>query len=355
VKKASPKKSSLLTKYSLQYEKKPKSRVFAPLAETYRKLGMHDEALKILRTGIRNHPNYTLGYIVLANVYYDKENFEIAYTTLRPFISKNLENITLQKLFSNICVNLGYLEEALNTFKCLLLINPKDEDVATQVKLLEDDLLIPDEDEVPKGYIEKRENVFDEDDDWVQVDFNRNNQREEDLKKPEDLIDSWEVKKIDDSVLDGFKSDVMTGKLEVSEHSLDDEYFHEEHDIEASEVISDEADVIENEPIITHTLVELYCKQGYFEKALELLDNILELHPDDIRTQKRKVEVQELLGQGKSDVESHGHSKLLDLVQGAENSFENDSILRKDLVVTKLNDFAKRLKQISIQKSELYQ
>ena len=79
------KKSSLLTKYTLQYQKKPKSRVFAPLAETYRKLGMRDESLKILRQGLKYHPTYTLGYIVLANVYFDQQNFELAYNTLRPF------------------------------------------------------------------------------------------------------------------------------------------------------------------------------------------------------------------------------------------------------------------------------
>ena len=47
------KASNLLTRYSAQYDKNPKSRVFAPLAETYRVMGMYDDALKILRKGIK--------------------------------------------------------------------------------------------------------------------------------------------------------------------------------------------------------------------------------------------------------------------------------------------------------------
>src|SRR5690606_26238009 len=103
--------------------------VFAPLAETYRKLGMYEEAFKILRRGINLHPSYTLGYIVLANCYFDKGQFELAYNVLRPHVDNNLENLSLQKLFSKLCEQLGYLEEALQTYKYLLLLNPSDKDV----------------------------------------------------------------------------------------------------------------------------------------------------------------------------------------------------------------------------------
>ena len=48
--------SPLFLKYQADYEKNPRSRVFAPLAETYRKLGMTDKAMEILSQGIRFHP-----------------------------------------------------------------------------------------------------------------------------------------------------------------------------------------------------------------------------------------------------------------------------------------------------------
>lgn len=291
-KKKATKKSSLLAKYTLQYQKKPKSRVFAPLAETYRKLGMYDEALKILRDGLKYHPTYTLGYIVLSHVYHDQQNYELAYNTLRPFVRDNLENITLQKLFAEICINLGYLEEALQTFKYLLLINPKDKEVADQVKLLEDDLLVNEEAALDTDkFVEKRMSSFDvNEDDWIQVDFGRGRRKEDD-------IDDWSMDTTQDaSPIDKFKKDIVTENLNVEQQDLNDEFFKEDYDDPDSEL--DKDGKIQSDPIITHTLVDLYCKQGHYDKALEILESILDLHPDDRPTINRFKEIRELMAGG---------------------------------------------------------
>jgi pentatricopeptide repeat protein len=344
-------KSSLLAKYTLQYQKKTKSRVFAPLAETYRKLGMIDESLKVLRDGIKNHPTYTLGYIVLAHVYYDQENYEISYNTIRPFVSDNLENITLQKLFAKICINLGYLEEALQTFKCLLLINPKDTYVAEQVKLLEDDLLI-EEDEVKVNnneYIEKRMNSFDsEEDDWVQVSFNKEDRRES-RSEPDEGSD-WEVSS-GLNPLKSFKDDIKTGNLSVEEHDLDDNYYHEEHDNKSEKVIDEK---VNNDPIITHTLVNLYCKQGHLDKAIELLDSIIELHPNDSASIRKRDELVRNINNGKESLElksiqSELAKNTVDYeVQEDENSEQESHLKLQTLIDDKKNNDNELLKKVEI-------
>lgn len=286
------KTSSLLAKYSLMYEKKPRSRVFAPLAETYRKIGMLDEALKILKEGIRNHPSYTLGYVVLGNCYFDLQNYEMAYNTIRPFVSQNLENITLQKLFAKTCINLGHLEEALQTFKYLLLLNPKDQNVADQIKLLEDDLLVSsEEDEIPSEYTAQEDSDSFNEDDWVQVSFSDSESKSAETKSTD--LDEWSVKK---NPLEDFKSEIGSKEIKLTERSLDDQYFHEEFDNEADDVVVDE-DVKENSdemPIITHTLVDLYCTQGHFDRAILILESILELHPNDKATQLKLEEIKGL-------------------------------------------------------------
>lgn len=281
------------------YEKKPRSRVFAPLAETYRKLGMLDEAFKILNKGIKYHPSYTLGYIVLGQCYFDTQNYEMAYSAIRPFISQNLENITLQKLFAKTCINLGYLEEALQTFKYLLLINPKDTYVADQIKLLEDDLLV-DKEEEEDLETHNNQSSFDEDE-WVQVDFNRALEKQEnDLdssEKNENDLSLWNVEK-NNSPLDIFKEEIKSSNLKVNEHNLDDDYYHEDFDNESKEVIgpeenTEEAQVeqVSDGPIITHTLVDLYIKQGHLAKAASILEEILELHPTDKATREKLDEL----------------------------------------------------------------
>ena len=341
MKNPSSKKSTLLTKYSLQYEKKPRSRVFAPLAESYRKLGMYDEALDVLRSGIKFHPDYTLGYIILSHVYFDKEQFEVAYSTLRPFVGENLENITLQKLFSEICLELGLLDEALQALKGLLLINPKDEGIADQVKLIEDDLIIsyiPQCDNEPQAA--KYSAFVEDDDDWVQVNFNVEKQAGDD-------IDNWKVRSDEVSPIESFKSDIEKGNLEVSEHNLDDSYYYEEHDNEEIDITSGVEGSQLEEPIITHTLVNLYCSQGYFEKALELLDNIIDLHPDDKASLKRREEIISLSCYGHSSIHDHGHEKLLDIVESTKIESQNLNHQKIKKVETMLGLFAKSLKERS--------
>ncbi|MDP7321308.1 MAG: CDC27 family protein [Bacteriovoracaceae bacterium] len=317
--------SSLLTKYTLMYEKKPRSRVFAPLAETYRKLGMLDEAMKILSQGIKIHPTYTLGYIVLGHCYYDQQNYEMAYSTVRPFVSQNLENITLQKLFAQTCINLGYLEEALQTFKYLLLLNPKDKYIAEQIKLLEDDLLIDTETDVqtaPKNI----DSSFDEDE-WVQVDFNSPTERK-DESLTED-VGQWSVEK-SHSPLESFKEEIKKNSIEVRHHDLDDEFFHEDYDKKANDVITPEEDQLtksekksNNEPIITHTLVDLYCKQGHYTKAVSILENILELHPDDKVTQQKLDEIVSLMAGDLVEVPKKTSSVNLEIIDVDEKNQKN--------------------------------
>lgn len=276
-------RTSLLSKYLLMYEKKPRSRVFAPLAETYRKLGMIDEALKILKEGIKLHPTYTLAYVVLAQCYFDMQNYEAAYNTVRPFIASHLENIKMQKLFARTCINLGYLEEALITFKHLLLLNPRDSDVADQIKLLEDDLLVNSEAiELKNEHVSQ--NDFD-DDDWVQVNFNSPKKRSIDEE-----VDDWKVQDSAQtiSLLDKFKDEINQDKIELNEHQLDDQYFHEDYDNQAEDVIDPDFEEESNDnPLITHTLVDLYCNQGHIDKAINVLENILLLHPNDVASQKK--------------------------------------------------------------------
>lgn len=283
------------------YEKNPRSRVFAPLAEAYRKLGMIDESLKVLKEGLKYHSSYTLAYIVLGQCYYDLEKYELAYNTVRSFTADNLENITLQKLFAQTCMHLGHLEESLHTFKHILLLNPKDKFVAEKIKLLEDDLLIENnQEEINESDSGSYSQDIYNEDDWVQVNFGQKSDvlasEEIEVEKDEDIsseVDDWSMEK--DSTLEKFKNEVKEQKLEIKQYQLDDEYFHEDYDNESDDVITEledkELDDKTDTPIITHTLVNLYMNQGHYEKAKAILEDILKLHPNDSATQRKLNEV----------------------------------------------------------------
>lgn len=356
--------SSLLSKYTLMYEKKPRSRVFAPLAETYRKLGMIDEAMKVLKEGIKQHPSYTLGYIVLGHCYFDLQNFEMSYSSTRAFVSQNLENITLQRLFANTCLKLGFLEEALQTFKHLLLLNPKDKFAAENVALLEDDLLISEElaefeDDVG---VSKSVNTSFEEDDWVQVDFydevdGKDLGAKKEVCEAEEMSSEGEVKgeSIENwnlsqgSPLESFKNQVQEDIIDVKEHGLDDEFYHEKYDNESENVIFSETENSGKEtPIITHTLVDLYCKQGHFEQAAAILESILELHPNDLFTNKKLDEVTLILAQNALSQNESGeqNDEVIQNTSCSEDQIRrNDKLLRLEKIFKK---YHKKLNSLAL-------
>ncbi len=245
-------KAPLLSKYLEAFEKDPSSKVFAPLAESYRRLGMIKDAKNILNKGLQFHPKYVPGLITLAHCHYDEGQFLGAFDILKPLISEQYENYTLQRLFAFTCYQLGKKEEALETFKFLLFINPKDTEAADKVAALEK-LINP----IVKTENKSTENLFNDEnsdeDQWSQVDFS--------------------------SVGSLNNSPVQT----ETQKSVEDEYFEK------------------NEPVITHTLVNLYLDQKLYGKALEVLERILELAPDDEATKNKYEEVKALIGHDSKD------------------------------------------------------
>ena len=314
--------SAVLAKYFTMYKKNPRSKVFAPLAESFRKLGMLDDAFKILKDGIRNHPNYTLGYIVLAHCYFDQGKFELTYNTLRPIVSQNADNISLQKVFAQSCMNLGYLEEALDTYKYLLFMNPRDKFFTEQVKKLEDDLMVGHkklslEQLIKAPDMEKLPIPQSIDDDWVQVDFNQ-------APAP---IEEAETKKIEEAKNDaewvmqkpGFSQHPILKEESIQTRSLEDDFYADEFEEYGDIEDSDPGMAPADSPIVSHTLIDLYCAQQYYDKAIELLEKILELNPHDQASRQKLAKVIELKNESnihaKPKTSEQEHEELISIIE----------------------------------------
>ena len=280
--------SPIIQKYQKTLAESPDSRVFAPLAESYRRLGLYDRAFETLREGVRRNPDYVLGYLVLASCYADKDEHQLVYTTLRPLVHNNRDNLRLQKLFAQSCLKLKHIDEALETYKYLLFMNPKDSEIAEKVKELDnvspvhETTYIEEQEEAEHFDVEKLKVSPDENlDSWVQKDFSNTQE-----VKTDDLED-WEVKRPEDE---------LVRDEEIELHDDDEREFKVELvDDEPRDIIEKE---LEDGPVITHTLVDLYCAQGHFSKAIEILEKILVLNPNDKLTQKKLEEVKEVYGPG---------------------------------------------------------
>ena len=232
------------------------------------------------------------------------------------------DNIRLQNLFAVSAEKTGNKSEALDTFKYLLFLQPKDDKVAYHVQRLEKEL------GESALYEEKAEEEiqFDIDalkpspeldralDDWVQVDLNQ--EQEEDFEEW-----STEVKKIDEEPV---KVEVVEKPLEVEE--------------------------VEATPVITHTLVDLYLQQGHKEKALELLEKIAEIQPENKDTQKR---LEELKKEVVSPNEEEGRSILMAAIDLAQKTPREEEVsepqesVESITITTPLEDFLTELKSRS--------
>lgn len=304
------KSSSLLVKYQTMYDRNPRSRVFAPLAESYRKLGLLDEAFKVLKNGLKYHPDYSLGHLVLAHCYYDQEKYQLVYDTLKPLLSKNMDNIQMQRIFAEAAIELGYLEEALDTYKYLLFLNPQDKAFAQEIKKLEDDLQVGLKQLSSQQLIKSPETQVEiNEDDWVQVNFAQSGTPQVPSAPPE-MLESEE----DAWVMNRPEERISPLKIEtVHNKELEDDFYADEFE-ELGDLEEENAkEVVTGSPIISHTLIDLYCEQQYFDKALELLEKIIDLNPDDLESRRKMTEV--LAKKSASLDEQDGHDELISIIE----------------------------------------
>jgi tetratricopeptide (TPR) repeat protein len=129
--------SPLLYSYLRKYQEDPTSRVFAPLAEAYRKAGLIEEAIDIAREGLRIHPQFVGGRVALARALFDQKQFSEVIDELIQVVRDVPDNLVAQKLFAESCLMLGRVAEALGAYKMLLYYTPNDPELWKLVQELE--------------------------------------------------------------------------------------------------------------------------------------------------------------------------------------------------------------------------
>ena len=129
--------SPLIYSYLKRYQDDPSSRVFAPLAEAYRKAGLVDEAIEIAREGLRVHPGFTGGRVALARALFDKKLFAEVIAEIEPIVLEIPDNLLAQRLMAESCLMIGRLADALAAYKMLLYFSPHDAETSTLVRELE--------------------------------------------------------------------------------------------------------------------------------------------------------------------------------------------------------------------------
>jgi len=143
--------AEFIERYQLLYQKDPNSKVFAPLAEAYRKMGYLEEAYRVCEAGVKRHPNFPSGRVAFAKILMEKELFEEAILHLNSAVEVSPENILAHLLTGECHLQLKQMKEALKSFKMVLFLNPNDTRAHQTVKKLESLTADEYEDEVFKS------------------------------------------------------------------------------------------------------------------------------------------------------------------------------------------------------------
>ncbi len=103
----------------------PDSQIFAALAEAYRKKGELDKSFEICRGGLKNHPDYGAGHLIMAKVNFDREMYSEAEKELLLAIKADGRTRVTEQLLVQIMVKKGEFREAKSMVEKLLSTDKK--------------------------------------------------------------------------------------------------------------------------------------------------------------------------------------------------------------------------------------
>lgn len=124
-------------KYQILLKKDPKSKVFALLADAYRKMKLYKQALELCEKGIKYNPDFAAGYIALARTCYSTQKYLEAKQNLTKACQLSNDNLLAHQLMAECELKLKNPKKALKQYKLVLFLDPNHTRAQIAVKKLE--------------------------------------------------------------------------------------------------------------------------------------------------------------------------------------------------------------------------
>jgi tetratricopeptide (TPR) repeat protein len=125
-----------------RYNRARDSRVFAPLADAYRKNGDVDKAIEILERGLEKMPTYASAHVILGKCYYDKGATERAKSEFQRVLELDGENLVALKFMGDILLAEDKRPEAAEFYRRILAIDATNAEVARTLKEMESSFVV---------------------------------------------------------------------------------------------------------------------------------------------------------------------------------------------------------------------
>jgi len=235
-----------IAKLEALYSANPEGRIFAHLADAYRRAGDLVRAREVVEEGLRHHPDYASAHVVLGRISLEEGEIAAAEETFHRVLGLDPENRIALRLLADLARMEGDREAAVRFYEELLLVNPTDQ----EARGLLDEVRA----QGPVGGELVGEELVEEDDGAPQS--------EDQLPK------EGEVTMVD---AEDHPKPVENEEVLPSEEEGDDEFI--------PTIIDDGYDL---GLVVTETMGDLYAQQGLTERAAEVYQELLRDRPDDV-------------------------------------------------------------------------
>jgi tetratricopeptide (TPR) repeat protein len=139
------KDNSEIVKLTERISKDPKSKLFVPLAEEYKKIGDIEMAIHVLSEGLKKNPSYVTARSMLGRLLYENGDLVAAQKEFEEVVNAIPDNLLAQKKLGDLYSLQNNHTEALKHYKIALALNPDDKSCATLVSRLEENLGLKEE------------------------------------------------------------------------------------------------------------------------------------------------------------------------------------------------------------------
>lgn len=114
----------------------PNSKLFVPLADEYRKMGMVDEAITVLIQGLEVQPNHMSARVALGKTYLEKTMLPEARDEFEKVVTAIPDNLFAHKKLAEVYRELGKYKKSVEQYNEVIKLNPKDEDAILNIEAL---------------------------------------------------------------------------------------------------------------------------------------------------------------------------------------------------------------------------
>ncbi|HET6676362.1 MAG TPA: tetratricopeptide repeat protein [Nitrospiraceae bacterium] len=111
--------------------KDPRSKSFMPLAESYMKADMWQEAAGVLEDGLRVYPGFVTAMAALGRAYEQLGQPAKAKAILEEVVAQSPDNLRAHRILARIFSSEGQVDPALKSCAAILAVNPYDEEALT--------------------------------------------------------------------------------------------------------------------------------------------------------------------------------------------------------------------------------